>query len=544
MLICPSCRCQCPDDGRFCPSCGQLVSAIDEASDGEDLIGRALCSNRYRVDALLGRGGMGTVYRALDMRLGRQVALKVLALELVAHPTARMRMTQEGQALARIEHANVVRVFDVFDEGPLLVIVLELVTGGSLEDLIRAGGIGESRTLQLADGMLAGLEAVHRAGLVHRDVKPGNILLTADGVPKVADLGVARDTTAQGKTRLGQKLGTLEYMSPEQAQGLQVTASADIYAAGLVVFELLTGTLPFTGHTEFDWALAHVKLQPNLMPLEGKASAQVRDAIAQALAKSPDERFASARAMAAALTASTAAAPVKASPAADADTGAATMALPRPVEPALADPHVHAAGGSGRGGAVLGVGALGLVIVGGIAYAMLGSDGRGSAAAAATVTAAPVANGDLRLDDNPREPDAAPSGGNRGRPAEPEPAPARVAEPDPTSGVTGYYEALNRRDLAGAYAHWGMSRAASESAWRKNFGEQAHCARVLSAREKLRSGSDAAIDVDLCVDDQRAGEVHRWRGTINVTLDYGVWKMKSWTIGKRGLCNADCSPPD
>jgi serine/threonine-protein kinase len=506
----------------------------------EDLVGRTFCSSRYYMDALLGRGGMGAVYRARDMRLGRHVALKVLAPELVAHPTARARMTQEGQALARIEHPNVVRVFDVFDEGPLLVIVLELVTGGSLEDQIRQGGIGEPRALQLALGMLAGLEAVHRAGLVHRDVKPGNILLTADGVPKVADLGVARDTTAQSKTRLGQKLGTLEYMSPEQAQGFQVTASADIYAAGLVLFELLTGSLPFSGHSEFDWALAHVKLPPNLMLLEGKASVLVRDAIARALAKEPERRFASAQAMAAALA-------VKATPVQE-----ETAALPTPQDrtsrPAAVDKPPYPAQaaveparpGSARSTKILVAAGIALVVAGAVGIGVAGSGaGRGGTGAVpmASAGAAERAAGGSRK--------AAPEGvADSPVPMEREPERVPEPEPDPTTGVTGYYEALNQRDLTGAFRHWGMARSASEAAWRRNFGENAQCARVLRATEKSRIGSTATVQVDVCVDDQKEGQVHRWSGTMDVKLEDGVWKMAKWNVGKRGRCAADCSPID
>ena len=302
-MLCGNCHQLCPDDVQFCGRCGSAFGAAPEATtDASDLLtGRTINNGRYEVRDLLGKGGMGTVYRANDVRLGRLVALKVLAGELVAHATARRRMAQEAQALARIEHPNVVRMFDVFDEGPLLVMALELITGGDLESLVRPGGLNENQVVVAMQGILAGLQAIHDAGLIHRDVKPGNVLLTANGVPKVTDLGVARDSQAKEKTRLGAKLGTPEYMSPEQIQGTNIDARSDVYSAGLVMFELLTGAKPFQGKTEFEWLTAHVHQAPDMHRLEGKASASVRAVVAKALEKNPDQRFASANAMAAAL---------------------------------------------------------------------------------------------------------------------------------------------------------------------------------------------------------------------------------------------------
>lgn len=540
---CPNCQNECEADGLFCPNCSQFLGSERATNRPEELVGRALSSNRYRIDQLLGQGGMGTVYSALDTRLGRQVALKILAPELVAHPTARIRMTQESQALARIEHPNVVRVFDVFDEGALFVIVLELVTGGSLEQLVRKNGIGERRCLELADGILAGLEAVHRAGLVHRDVKPGNILLTAQGIPKVADLGIARDTTAQSKTRLGQKLGTLEYMSPEQVQGLHVTACADIYSTAMVLFELLTGRLPFAARTEFEWALAHVRTQPDLAPLECVASATVCDAIAKALAKEPEKRFSSARAMALALAAKPLSMPNEISEI----LATQQMAIPPQFtkKPAVLTPQFAPAPGRSLAKltAVVASGAFVLALAATLGFAgseLAVQDPGAGESRVATDSAPQIGSRDEEPPPQRRVPSSTGQRGAAGREQAAEPAAA--AGPDPTTGVSGYYDALNRRDLATAYQHWAMTRSANESAWRKNFGEQAQCARVLRAVETSRSGSAATIQVDLCVDDQRAGEVHRWAGSIDVILRDGVWKMASWRIGKRGFCDADCRP--
>lgn len=298
MAQCSQCSYDNPLHATFCGGCGRGLQQVDvdEPPLRVDLVGQTL-HDRYYVEAKLGEGGMGSVYRAQDTRLTRKVALKVLAADLIAHPTARRRMTQEANALARIEHANVVRVFDVFDHDQLLVIVMELVTGGDLSKQIRPGGLPESQAVTLIDGILAGLGAIHTAGLIHRDVKPENVLLTATGEPKMTDLGVARDSQAQQKTQLGARLGTPEYMSPEQAQGLAVDARSDLYAVGLILFELLTGSRPFSGTSEFELMAARVQQAPDLRSLSGRCSAALQQVVATALARDVDHRYANAEAM-------------------------------------------------------------------------------------------------------------------------------------------------------------------------------------------------------------------------------------------------------
>ena len=186
----------------------------------------------------------------------------------------------------------------------MFVLVLELVAGGTLGDIIGDNGVTCRQALPLLAGILAGLQAIHDAQLVHRDVKPENVLLTAAGVPKLADLGVARDTqsTKQGlTTQLGTRLGTPYYMSPEQAQGLAVDARSDVFSMGVLAFELLTGQRAFDGPSEIEVLAAIVREPPPLQRLIGRCSPQTIDVIAQSLAKQVDDRFGSARAMARAL---------------------------------------------------------------------------------------------------------------------------------------------------------------------------------------------------------------------------------------------------
>ncbi|MBM4345488.1 MAG: protein kinase [Deltaproteobacteria bacterium] len=298
VTLCPNCQQPNPVDGAFCGRCGSSMRA-DPAPAG--LLKTTLC-DRYRLDRLLGEGGMGSVYQATDLRLNRQVAVKLLAADLVSHPTARRRMTQEANALARIEDPHVVRVFDVFDHGARLAMVLELVTGGDLTQFVRPGGIGEDQALQLMDGILKGLTAIHGADLVHRDIKPENVLVSAQGVPKLADLGVARDASAKERTQLGARLGTPAYMSPEQAQGQPCDARSDLYAAGLVLFELLSGERPFAGQSEIDVLAARVQRDPDWARVHGRCSPGVAQVLRRVLHRDPLRRPASAAEFAALLT--------------------------------------------------------------------------------------------------------------------------------------------------------------------------------------------------------------------------------------------------
>ena len=317
MRTCTACGNFCPPDDLFCPRCRAPLAPDHEAAPPPIAVGSAssfsaihrdpdqpqeiefvgkLVQSRYKVDAKLGQGGMGTVFRASDTRLSRQVALKVLSPELVAHPTARRRMAQEANALARIEHPNVVRVFDVFDEGELMVLVLELVTGGDLAGRIRAGALGVADAVAMLDGVLLGLEAIHTAKLVHRDIKPENVLLSGAMVPKLTDLGIARDVEAVQRTQMGARLGTPEYMSPEQAQGLSVDARSDLYSVALVFYEMLTAKLPFTGTTELDILSARVQREPDFSAMPSSA-AQFLPFLVKGLQRDANQRFATAAEM-------------------------------------------------------------------------------------------------------------------------------------------------------------------------------------------------------------------------------------------------------
>jgi serine/threonine-protein kinase len=216
---------------------------------------------RYRLEERLARGGMSTVYAATDLRLHRTVAVKVMAEHLAHDPTFVSRFTREARAAAMLSHPNVVSVSDQGSDQGLVFLVMELVRGRTLRDLLQARGrltVGEA--FAVLEPVLAGLTAAHRAGIVHRDVKPENVLIGHDGTVKVADFGLARALTGTGQTSHtgGVLIGTVAYLSPEQLERGRADARSDVYAAGLVLFEMLTGHPPYGGDTPLAVAYQHV----------------------------------------------------------------------------------------------------------------------------------------------------------------------------------------------------------------------------------------------------------------------------------------------
>ena len=234
----------------------KLIAMDDTLAD--PLAGRLL-DGRYAVTARIAHGGMATVYLAMDTRLDRQVALKVMHAELARDEEFVRRFIGEAKSVARLSHQNVVAVFDQGSDGPFLYLAMEYVPGRTLKEMLRERGrFTPATALDIMAGVLDGLAAAHASGIVHRDVKPENVLLTADGRLKVADFGLARAQAAAAHTRAGLLIGTVAYLPPEQVTGDSTGPRSDVYSAGVVLFELLTGRQPFTGDTPIAVAYQHV----------------------------------------------------------------------------------------------------------------------------------------------------------------------------------------------------------------------------------------------------------------------------------------------
>ena len=238
----------------------QNIRKIDAMDDtlADPLTGRLL-DGRYAVTARIARGGMATVYRATDTRLDREVALKVMHADLARDEDFLRRFIGEARSVARLSHQNVVAVFDQGADGPFLYLAMEYVPGRTLKELLRdSGRFPPATALEIMAGVLGGLAAAHASGIVHRDVKPENVLVAADGRVKVADFGLARAQSAAGHTRAGLLIGTVAYVPPEQVTGGTTGPRGDVYSAGVMLFELLTGRQPFTGDTPLSIAYQHV----------------------------------------------------------------------------------------------------------------------------------------------------------------------------------------------------------------------------------------------------------------------------------------------
>ncbi|MCR2783043.1 MULTISPECIES: Stk1 family PASTA domain-containing Ser/Thr kinase [unclassified Microbacterium] len=260
-------------------------------------------SGRYRIDELIGRGGMARVYRGYDLTLGRPVAIKILKRDLAEDSAFRTRFRLEAQAASRMSHPTIVRVYDAGEDSetdadgsvhPVPYIVMELVQGALLKDLIADGPLPATTAVRYVDGILEALEYSHRAGVVHRDIKPGNVMVTEAGQVKVMDFGIARAVSDSSSTVADTTaiLGTAAYFSPEQAKGEPVDARADVYSTGVVLYELLTGRQPFRGETPVAVAYQHVSETP-VPPSEVNPDVpRGLDAVVlRALAKDPFQRF-------------------------------------------------------------------------------------------------------------------------------------------------------------------------------------------------------------------------------------------------------------
>ncbi|WP_051683799.1 serine/threonine-protein kinase [Blastococcus sp. URHD0036] len=304
-------------------------------------------AGRYEITSPIATGGMGEVWRARDRVLDRVVAAKVLRSEYTGDPSFVARFRNEARHTAALTHPNIASVYDYGEtedeRNPgqrLAFLVMELVEGQPLVTILHEEGhLPVDWTLHVLGQSADGLSAAHAAGVVHRDIKPGNLIVRPDGVVKLTDFGIARARDATPLTRTGMVVGTAQYLSPEQAQGFEVTAASDVYSLGVVGYECLTGSRPFDGTSQVAIALAHINRPPP--PLPAEVPLAVRQLLARALEKHPEDRFDDGAAFAAAIRAVAAAVGSRA----PAGTGmaaaavAATQVVPLPVdEPAPEEP--------------------------------------------------------------------------------------------------------------------------------------------------------------------------------------------------------------
>jgi eukaryotic-like serine/threonine-protein kinase len=264
-------------------------------NDGDTIAGR------YRLEGRLGFGGMSTVHLAFDMRLERRVAAKLLAEHLADDPTFVSRFQREAQAAARLVHPNIVQIFDsgLDEQSGRHFIVMEYIEGQSCAEILRDDGwVQVEEAVAIIEQACEGLHYAHRHGVVHRDVKPGNLLRAREGEVKLADFGIAKATEQSSITQVGSVLGTAAYLAPEQARGEEAGPRADLYALGVVAYQLISGRLPYEATSLTELALKQQREEPPMLDtLVAAVGPELSEAIALALALDPRERYQTAREM-------------------------------------------------------------------------------------------------------------------------------------------------------------------------------------------------------------------------------------------------------
>src|SRR6266540_2934545 len=262
-------------------------------------MGPRILAGRYEVGPLLGVGGMAEVYEGHDRLLARRVAIKVLLAQYAHDPAFLARFRREAQAAASLSHPNIVAVFDTGSQDDIWFIVMEYVAGRTLRDVINAEGpVHPARAAEICADVASGLAGAHARGVVHRDVKPGNVMLTTDGKVKVMDFGIARASAAPSITQTAAVVGTAQYIAPEQAQGLEADARSDVYALGCCLYEMVTGQVPFTGPTPVAIAYRHVREDPTPpRALNPDVPVPLEQVCLKAMAKRPEDRYQTAAEM-------------------------------------------------------------------------------------------------------------------------------------------------------------------------------------------------------------------------------------------------------
>ncbi|MBA7635181.1 Serine/threonine-protein kinase PknD [subsurface metagenome] len=298
---CPICNTDNPSDSKYCkecaapfPSAGEIYTSPTKTiqTPAKDLSKGTTFAGRYQIIEELGRGGMGVVYKAQDIKLKRTVALKFLPPELTHIPETKERFMREAQAAASLDHPNICTVYEFDEADEITFISMACIEGQSLRKRIESGPLNLDEALNIAIQAAEGLKKAHKKGVVHRDIKSANIMVTEEDQAKIMDFGLARVTGGTLVTKEGMTMGTIAYMSPEQARGEAVDHRTDIWSLGVVLYEMISGQLPFKG--EYDQAVVYSILNEEPRPiadLEFENSAAIEKVVEKALAKNPDDRY-------------------------------------------------------------------------------------------------------------------------------------------------------------------------------------------------------------------------------------------------------------
>jgi hypothetical protein len=294
---CSKCYTPLPTDGRFCPNCGtpsgefSHVCPPEPTNELREKLARVL-AGRYEITKLLGRGGMAVVFLAQDLTLERQVAIKVLPPEMAHDQKLIARFQQEAKTAAKLDHPNIIPIFRVENEAGLVYFVMKYVTGSSLDQLLEQGPVSFDAARRILREAALALGHAHKRGIVHRDVKPANIMMEADGRVVLTDFGISKALEGTSQlTGTGTIIGTPHYMAPEQAKGGEVDGRADQYALGVVGHQLLTGKQPFDGSSHSILYKQVFEAPPRIFESRADAPADLCAALDRALAKEPDRRF-------------------------------------------------------------------------------------------------------------------------------------------------------------------------------------------------------------------------------------------------------------
>jgi serine/threonine-protein kinase len=294
-LVCPSCAAPVEPGEEVCLACGRSLGALAVGS---------VLANRYELRAVLGKGGMGLVYRAFDRLLEEEVAIKVLRTDLSANPDTVRRFRGEIKLARKVSHPNVCRIHDYGEQGPLGYISMEILTGQDLQKTLKDNpqGLPEGEALSAILQIASGLQAIHDVGILHRDLKTANATRDERGVVRLVDFGIAKDLLSEGQTAAGEAFGTPEYMSPEQCRGDALDFRSDVYALGVLAFELFTGELPIKGSTPMATLYKQIQESPSFDAEPGsRVPRSCVPILKKALAKAAADRYASAQEFAQAL---------------------------------------------------------------------------------------------------------------------------------------------------------------------------------------------------------------------------------------------------